>query len=116
MARSGGKFTLIPFGDVHYDSHNCDRKKFNEFLKRAKKETNTFYIGMGDYFDFASYTERRALKNARLHESTEAKLDKNAEAAVSGHCPNNNYKVENGNHITNYIQDKYVGSHRATNR
>jgi hypothetical protein len=86
MAKQGGKYTIIPFGDVHYDSHNCDRKKFSEFLRRAKTEKNTFYLGMGDYFDFASYTERRSLKNARLHESTEAKLDKNADADVKELC------------------------------
>lgn len=84
MAKSGGIFKLIPIGDIHRDSHNCDVDGWKKFLKRAKEEDdgNTMYIGLGDYNDFASYSERHKMKSARLHESTCIKMDKWAQKDV----------------------------------
>jgi len=77
---------IIPFGDIHRDSHNCDVGRWKDFLQRAKEEDdeNTRYLGMGDYFDFASYSEQRALRSAKLHESTIIKLDENVRKDVQG--------------------------------
>jgi hypothetical protein len=68
---------IIPFGDIHRDSHNCDVGRWQNFLKKAKQEDdeNTRYIGIGDYFDFASYSERKQFRSAKLHESTIIKFD-----------------------------------------
>lgn len=80
------KIKIKPFGDIHRDSHNCDVPRWKAWLKQAKAthDDNTFYIGMGDYNDFASYTERKQMKG--LHESTCAKLDKVAAADVARLC------------------------------
>jgi len=75
LKRQHDKVILKPFGDIHRDSHNCDVKCWKEWLKQAKKThtENTFYIGMGDYNDFASYSERKAISS--LHESTIEHMD-----------------------------------------
>lgn len=80
------KLKIKPFGDIHRDSHNCDVKRWKAWLEQAKAEHDpyTYYIGMGDYNDFASYTERKQMKG--LHESTCAKLDKIAAQDVARLC------------------------------
>lgn len=66
---------LIPFGDMHRFAPLCDVEKWFDFLKWAKTKPNSFYLGMGDYDDLASFSERKALLQACLHESTQMTLD-----------------------------------------
>jgi hypothetical protein len=61
---------LIPFGDMHRFAPLCDTEKWLDFLNWAKKKPNTFYLGMGDFCDFLSFNERKALIQAALHESS----------------------------------------------
>ncbi len=65
---------LIPWGDVHRFSQMCDVEKWLEFCTWAKHKKNAYFIGMGDYDDLASFSERKALNNAELHESTNQTL------------------------------------------
>jgi hypothetical protein len=75
IPRAGATIKIVPFGDIHRDSHNCDVDRWKAFLEKCKTEDDeyTWYIGMGDYNDFASYSERKALHT--LHESTCVKMD-----------------------------------------
>jgi len=67
---------LIPFGDVHYGSELFAKDVWEEFLsKHRKRMNNTYFLGMGDYIDFASSSERRNFRNSELHDSTEELLD-----------------------------------------
>jgi len=66
---------LIPFGDVHRFAPLCDVKHWMEFLEWAKKKDRCYFLGMGDYDDLASYSERKVLNNDDLHESTQESLD-----------------------------------------
>lgn len=66
---------LIPFGDIHRFAPLCHEEKWLEFLKWAAKKKNTYFIGMGDYDDLASFSERRVLNGGNLHESTLESLD-----------------------------------------
>lgn len=66
---------LIPFGDMHRFAPLCDVPKWLEFLIWAKHKKNAYFIGMGDYDDLASFSERKALLHASLHESTQQTLD-----------------------------------------
>lgn len=66
---------LIPFGDIHRYAPLCDARKWLEFVDWAKKQKNAYFLGMGDYDDLASTTERKALLIATLHESTQISLD-----------------------------------------
>ena len=70
-------FTLNFFGDVHRDSPSCDVDRWKWWLSRMKKQhtKNTYYFGMGDYFDFASDSEKLILKNPKLHDDTKFRFD-----------------------------------------
>lgn len=59
-------------GDWHYNSPNCDKEKFDEFLAEAK---GSFLLGMGDYLDSISTSERKAFRTIELHDSTVRTLE-----------------------------------------
>lgn len=69
--------TLNPFGDVHRDSTSCDVDRWKWWLTRMKKQhtKDTYYLGMGDYHDFASDSEKLILKNPKLHDDTKFQFD-----------------------------------------
>jgi hypothetical protein len=66
---------LIPFGDVHRSSPLCHEEKWREFLTWAKNKKGAYFLGMGDYDDLASASERRILGNDDLHDSTGQTLE-----------------------------------------
>lgn len=49
-------------------------KKWQDWLLWAKSKNDAYFLGMGDYFDLASSSERKILKMG-LHESTTSTLD-----------------------------------------
>ena len=66
---------LIPFGDIHRFASLCDKEKWAEFLTWAKSKSRAYFLGMGDYDDLASFTERKILNEAAFHEETRLTLD-----------------------------------------
>ena len=66
------------WGDVHRDATGCDSGRWKHFLKKAARgdPDKTYYMGMGDYHDFASESEQRQLNNGTLHETTMERLNK----------------------------------------
>ena len=73
MKNQSDKIYIRPFGDVHRDAHSCDVDRWKWFLKKSKEDPNaenTYYLGMGDFHDFASYSEGKKLAAAGLHETT----------------------------------------------
>jgi hypothetical protein len=67
-------FVLAPIGDIQYGSAGCDVEKLSEHIK-CGTERGWFFLGMGDYLDVASPSNRRALKVANLYESTKDLID-----------------------------------------
>lgn len=65
---------LIPFGDVHRDAPGHAIERWREFLEWAKKKPRCYFLGMGDYHDMNSTSERLILENDHLHESTKKTL------------------------------------------
>lgn len=65
------------FGDVHRDTQSCDVERWRWFHRKAKLDPveKTYFVGMGDFNDFASASEQKALMRGNLHETTHAKLD-----------------------------------------
>lgn len=61
---------LIPFGDIHFDSPAFCHDTWQEFLERTKEVKDTYYLGMGDYLDSYSTSERGIIYDGNLHEST----------------------------------------------
>lgn len=70
---------LIPFGDVHRDTVNCDVDRWQWFLKNAENITrenpSTWFVSMGDTHDFGSFSEVKKIKNSSLHQTTMEKFD-----------------------------------------
>lgn len=74
----GETVRIIPIGDVHRTTKRCAESKYKENLERIKREMlskQVFIIGMGDYDDFMSMSERINIERCDLHETTEEKLD-----------------------------------------
>ena len=71
---------LVFFGDVHRDSPNHAETKWKEFLEYAKGLKNARFIGMGDYLDANSTSERISLNGIRhsLHETQRDSHEKEA--------------------------------------
>jgi hypothetical protein len=70
----GKPFKLIPFGDIHRDSDMFADAHWNQFLTYAKKQNNALFLGMGDYTDGVSTSERIVLSDHNLHDTTKTKL------------------------------------------
>ena len=71
----GEPIYLIPFGDVHRSSSNCSVTRWKEFLKWAQKKERCYFLGMGDYDDLASGSERDILGNNKIHDSTKLTIE-----------------------------------------
>ena len=66
---------LFPFGDIHRSSPSCDIERWLNFLEWAESKPRAYFLGMGDYDDIASTSERAILNNKNLHDSTLKTLD-----------------------------------------
>jgi hypothetical protein len=79
----GQMFTLRPFGDVHRDNPGIANDKWAEFLSDSAKLKDPLFLGMGDYFDSFSTSERVILGNSGIHESTKKNMETEGERKVS---------------------------------
>lgn len=78
---------IVPIGDVHYNTRDCDKDRFHSLIRWLSNKDNQGYkiiiIGMGDYTDPLSSSERASLLSAKegvgLHASTLEQLDDMAE-------------------------------------
>lgn len=61
---------LIPFGDVHKFAPLHSDEHWRDFITWGKTKRRAYFLGMGDYVDLASASERNILKDGKLHEST----------------------------------------------
>lgn len=68
-------FKLIPFGDVHRDSNMHSDFHWQEFLEYAKTQHNAIFLGMGDYTDGISTSERIVIGNGNLHDTTKVTME-----------------------------------------
>lgn len=74
---------LVPLGDIQLgaggkEAGECD----TDLLKRTiawGMEHNAYFLGMGDYVDVASPSNRKALQSARLYDSVLSTLEEAAE-------------------------------------
>ena len=71
----GEPIYIIPFGDIHRHTDKCDEYKWREFLEWAKDKERAYFIGMGDYDDLASASERSIFRKSDLHETTRSTLE-----------------------------------------
>lgn len=71
----GEPIQLVPFGDVHWKSPLHAHDIFNEFCEWGARQTNTYFLGMGDYVDAVSTSERAHLQSAKMHSDTITTLE-----------------------------------------
>jgi hypothetical protein len=95
-------FYLIPFGDVHRSSPACDEERWTEMLRWGKKKPRCYWLGIGDYDDLASASERFILGDRRLHDSTA----KTIEALYLKHTQR--FAKEIG-----FMRDRIIGLHEG---
>lgn len=74
--------TLVPFGDVHYDSPQHAHDVWADFKETVKGYHNPVFLGMGDYMDGFSTSERRVIYSRDLHESTLTRQEEEARARI----------------------------------
>jgi len=72
------KISIYFFGDIHRFAKSCDVDRWKWFLKNAKEHVerdpdNVYFVGLGDYDDFASTREKKEM--VRLHETTIESFD-----------------------------------------
>lgn len=68
-------FKLVPFGDVHRDSDMHADSHWKQFRRTTSKYKNAVFLGMGDYSDGVSTSERMVLGDAGLHDTTRRTMD-----------------------------------------
>lgn len=74
--------TLVPFGDVHWDSPSHAKHEWDLFKESVRRYHNPVYLGMGDYLDSYSTSERRIIYSHDLHESTRSREEMDTELRV----------------------------------
>lgn len=65
---------LFPFGDIHRSAPLCHVEKWLEFCKWAHSKRDAYFLGMGDYDDLISSSERDIL-TGKVHDSTVKTLE-----------------------------------------
>ena len=71
--KTGYSYRLQPFGDVHYGSPSFHEDAWKDFIKMAKSQDHrSIYLGMGDYMDLMSTSERRANPRPRCSSAPSA--------------------------------------------
>lgn len=73
---------LLPFGDIHVGNPNCHDELFGEWCDWASGKKRAIFIGMGDYQEWFSDSERIGMNSVRLHQSSKKTLDDFAKEAV----------------------------------
>ena len=66
------KIRINFFSDIHRDSDSCDSDRWLAQLKEWKRDEtpDTYYMGIGDYHDFGSTSEKSKISKADLHDDT----------------------------------------------
>lgn len=77
-AKVGDVFKFIPFGDIHRDAPSFAGDEWKEFLAYAKAQKKALFLGMGDYIDCASTSERTIIADPKLHDGTKKVLEDHA--------------------------------------
>lgn len=78
----GKTLQLIPVGDIHHDSPAHAVEEFKQFCDYAKRQKNALFLGMGDYLDSFSTSERAIIYDNRLHESTRKREEEQCKGRV----------------------------------
>lgn len=78
--RDGCEFHILPFGDVHWGAPLHSEDYWKRFCERgaelvARHPSQVFFVGMGDYQDMLSTSERENIERASIHDSTRETIE-----------------------------------------
>ena len=83
----GDVINLVPFGDVHRNAPLHALEHWQKFLKNAKDNNEkNYYLGMGDYDDLMSSSERQSFVNGNFHESTQETFEQYVDGKIKDLC------------------------------
>lgn len=82
--KEGQTLWICPFNDIHYNTEECDRERFHRYIQwgsnKIKNGDIIYGIGLGDYNDYQSPSERAVDASAKggygKHETTLKEYDK----------------------------------------
>lgn len=69
-----GPFVLAPIGDIQYGASGCDVAKIRAHIEYGIDQ-GWYFIGMGDYLDYESPSNQRALQVAPVYEAVRTLID-----------------------------------------
>lgn len=72
---------VLPIGDVQLGAPGCTKDRLRRHIEWGIKH-DARYVGLGDYVDVASPSNRAALRNAELYDSVTDALEDSANRAV----------------------------------
>lgn len=117
MREMGQVFHLIPFGDVHRDSPHHAHDHWQDDLAEWRKMKDCLFLGLGDYTDFLSTSERVRVRDGDgLHDSTQDSLGKLARKQIDQLATEMDFMrgrligLVNGNHYYQF-KDGTTGDH-----
>ena len=124
---------LLPFGDVHEGNPNCHLELWGEWCEWAATKKRSMFLGMGDYLEWFSDSERLGMQSVNLHQSSKKTLDDYAKDMCDKFYKrvrfmrgkliglmegNHHYLFENGMTSTQYLcqklECKYLGASAFT--
>jgi len=82
-AKFGSPLSVVPFGDIHRDSPSHSMHHWNLFLDKWRNRKDAYFLGMGDYWDSFSASERIIFANPGIHESTAKRLEQEARDRIN---------------------------------
>lgn len=98
ILKSNNPIWIAATGDWHKYAPQHDAKKFTEFLKEAK-QLKAYLLGLGDYYDLMSTSERSVITKSDLHDSTRKDLDAIVKSRVE----------ETAQELKQYFGDRIIG-------
>lgn len=66
---------VMPIGDVQLGAQGCDKERLRRDMAWGMKH-NAYFLGMGEYLDMASPSNRQKLKSAALYDTAEDMIEK----------------------------------------
>jgi hypothetical protein len=124
---------LLPFGDIHEGNAGCHLEMWQEWCDWANGKPRAMFIGMGDYMEWFSDSERLGLRSINLHQSSQRTMDDYAKDMCKKFYDrikfmrgkliglmegNHHYTFENGMTSTQYLcqllECKYLGASAFT--
>ncbi len=65
---------ILPIGDIQYGAQGCDIDRLKRHIDWGM-ENDCYFIGLGDYLDVASPSNRRMLQEVKLYDSVRKMMD-----------------------------------------